>query len=223
LLDAGFIKEVYHPDWIANLVLVPKKNKDWRMCADYIDLNKTCKKDPFGLPRIDQVVDSMADCNLLSFLDCYAGYHQIPLKEEDQIKASFITPFGAFCYTTMPYRLKSAGATYQRGIQQCMHSQLGCNVEAYVHDIVVKTREDGGLISDLAETFDNLRKFKIKLNLDKCSFGVPSGKLLRYMVSCRGIDPNPEKVMAITKMKPPQSLHDVQKLTGCMAAFSRFI
>jgi hypothetical protein len=89
--------------------------------------------------------------------------------------------------------------------------------------VVVKTREDEGLISDLAETFDNLRKFKMKLNPKKCTFGVPSGKLVSYMVSRRGIDPNPEKVSTITKMKPPESLHDVQKLTGCMTALSKFI
>ena len=71
LLDAGFIREVYHPDWLVNPVLVPKKNKDWRMCIDYTDLNRFCKKDPFGLPRIDQVVDSTSGCSLLCFLDCY--------------------------------------------------------------------------------------------------------------------------------------------------------
>jgi hypothetical protein len=89
--------------------------------------------------------------------------------------------------------------------------------------MVVKTLEDEGLISDRADTFNNLRKFKMKLNPEKCTFGVPSGKLLRYMVSRRGIDPNPEKVSAITKLKPPKSLHDVQKLAGQMAALSRFI
>jgi hypothetical protein len=89
--------------------------------------------------------------------------------------------------------------------------------------VVVKTRKDEGLISNLAETFDNLRKFKMKLNPDKCTFGVPSEKLLGYMVSHHGIDPNPEKVSAITKMKSPESLHDVWKLTGCMAALCRFI
>jgi hypothetical protein len=124
---------------------------------------------------------------------------------------------------TMPFGLKSARATYQRGIQRCLYSQLGCNTEAYVDDMGVKTREEEGLISDLVETFDNLRKFKMKLNPEKCTFRVPSGKLLGYMVSRRGIDPSPEKVSAITKMKPPESLHDVQKLTGCMAALSRFI
>jgi hypothetical protein len=75
LLDTGFIKEVYHSNWLANPVLVSKKNKDWRMCVDYTDLNKACKKDPFELPWIDQVKDSKAGCSLLSFLDCYSGYH----------------------------------------------------------------------------------------------------------------------------------------------------
>ena len=79
LLAVGFIKEVYHPEWMANPVLVLKKNNEWRMCVDYIDLNKHCPKDPFGLPRIDQVINSMAGCVLLSFLDCYSGYHQIAL------------------------------------------------------------------------------------------------------------------------------------------------
>jgi hypothetical protein len=121
VLDAGFIKKVYHLDWLANLVCVPKKNKDWRMRVDYIDLNMAFKKDSFGLPRINHVVDSTTGCSLLSFLDCYSRYHQIPLKEEDKIKPSFITLFGAFCYTTMPFGLKSAGATYQRGTQRCLH------------------------------------------------------------------------------------------------------
>jgi hypothetical protein len=102
---------------------------------------------------------------------------------EDQIKTSFITLFRTFHYTTMPFRLKSTGATYQWGIKWCLYSQLGCHAEAYDDDVVVMTREEEGLISDLVETFDNLRKFKMKLNREKCTFGVPSGKLHGYMVS----------------------------------------
>jgi hypothetical protein len=87
LFAAGFIKEVYHPEWLANPILVLKKNNnEWRMCMDYTDLNKHCPRDPFALPRIDQVIDSTASCILLSLLDYYSGYHQIALKEEDQIK-----------------------------------------------------------------------------------------------------------------------------------------
>ena len=160
LLVAGFIKEVYHPEWLANPVLFQKKNNnEWRMSVDYTDLNKHCPKDPFGLPRIDQVIDSTAGCVLLYFLDCYSGYHQIALKEEDQIKMAFITPYGAYAYKTMSFGLKNAGATYQRGIQLCFADQLHRNVEAYVDDVVVKTKSQDQFISDLEETINSLRKF----------------------------------------------------------------
>jgi hypothetical protein len=94
LLEAGFIKEVFHPTWLANPVLVKKKNGKWRMCVDYTSLNKACPKVPFPLPRIDQIVDSTAGCELLCFLDAYSGYHQIKMKVSDQLATSFITPFG---------------------------------------------------------------------------------------------------------------------------------
>ena len=109
LLAAGFIREILHPTWLANLVLIQKKNsKEWHICVDYTDLNKHCPKDPFGLPHIDQIIDSMAGLALLSFLDCYSGYHQIALWKEDQSKTSFITPFGAYCYTTMSFGFKTS-------------------------------------------------------------------------------------------------------------------
>jgi hypothetical protein len=223
LLVAGFIKEVIHPKWVANPVLVRKKNNEWRMCVDYTDLNKHCPKDHFGLPRIDQVVDSTAGCVLLYFLDCYSGYHRIALKEEDQIKTAFITPFGTYAYKTMSFGLKNAGATYQRAIQMCFADQLHRNVEAYVDDVVIKTRNPDGMIADLEETFSSLRRFRWKLNPTKCVFGVPSGKLLRFIVSNRGIEANPVKISAITDMGAPATIKDVQKLTGCMAALNRFI
>src|SRR4051812_7885709 len=123
LKAAGFIMEVFYPKWLANPVLVMKKNKTWRMCIDYTCLNKACPKDPFSLPRIDQFIDSTASCELLSFLDATAIYHQIKLVVEGQIKTAFITPFGAYCYITMPFGRKNGGATYQHTIQQCTHSQ----------------------------------------------------------------------------------------------------
>jgi hypothetical protein len=123
-LAAGFIKEVIHPEWVANPILLKKKNNEWRMCVDYTDLSKHCSKDHFGLPCIDQVVDSTAGCVLLCFLDCYSGYHQIVLKEEDQIKTMFITPFRTYAYKTMSFGSKNAGATYQRAIQMCFTDQL---------------------------------------------------------------------------------------------------
>jgi hypothetical protein len=165
LFAAGFIREVFHPKWLANPVLVRKKNtNEWWMCIDYTDLSKHCPKDPFRLPQIDQVIDSTAGCDLLCFLDCYSGYHQIAIKEEDQEKTAFITPLGAYCYTTMSFGLKNAGATYQRAIQACFKRQLNKNVEAYVDDVVVKTRNSDSLITDLEETFVSLREYRWKLN-----------------------------------------------------------
>jgi hypothetical protein len=96
LLAVGFIKEVFHPEWLANPMLVKKKNGKWRMCVDYTSLNKACPKHPFPLPHIDQIVDSTVGCELLSFLDAYSGYHQIKMKESDQLTTSFITPFGTY-------------------------------------------------------------------------------------------------------------------------------
>jgi hypothetical protein len=90
------------------------------MCVDYTDLNKHYPKDPFGLPRIDHVVDSTAGYSILSFLDCYSKYHQISLAKEDEEKTAFITMFGAFYYTSMSFGLKNAGETYQRAIQTCL-------------------------------------------------------------------------------------------------------
>jgi hypothetical protein len=224
LLAAGFIREVFHPEWLANPVLVCKKNSNkWRMCVDYIDLNKHWPKDPFGMLRIDQVIDSTAGCDLLCFLDCYSRYHQIPIKEEDQEKTAFITPFGVYCNTTMSFGLKNASATYQRAIQACFKRQLNKNVEAYVDDVVVKTRNYSTLIDNLEETFASLHEYRWKLNLNKCVFGVPSGKLLGFIISHHGIEANPEKISTITSMKAPTCIKDVQKLTGCMAALKRFI
>ena len=153
------------------------------MCVDYTNLNKHYPKDPFGLPQIDEVVYSTTGYELLSFLDCYFGYHQISLKEEDQIKTSFIMPFGACCYTTMSFRLKNAGATYQRAIQMCLDQQIGRKIEAYIDNVVVKSKTVDDLITDLEETFTNLKRYRWKLNPSKCIFGVPSGILLGYIVS----------------------------------------
>jgi hypothetical protein len=93
LLVARFIKEMYHPEWLANPILVKKKSGKWRMCVDYTSLNKACPKDLFPLPCIYQVVDSTSACETFCFLDMYSGYHQIVMKESDQLVTSFITPF----------------------------------------------------------------------------------------------------------------------------------
>jgi hypothetical protein len=114
LLDANIIRKVKYSEWLANIVLVPKKNGKMRMCIDFTDLNKACKKDPFPLPRIDASVNKVGACRRFLLLDCFSGYHQIWLKKEDQEKTSFTTPFGTYYYIRMPEGLKNAGSTFTR-------------------------------------------------------------------------------------------------------------
>ena len=109
----------------------------------------------------------------------------------------------------MTFGLKNAGATYQRCIQNCLKDQIGCNVHAYVDDVVVKSQKAGSLIDDLKNTFTNLRRYKMKLNPTKCVFGVPAGKLLGFIVSERGIEANPKKIKAIQNLQKPEGLKDV--------------
>jgi hypothetical protein len=138
------------------------------MCIDYTSLNKACSKDEYPLSRICQIVDSTASYELLSFLDAYSGYHQISLSIESEEKIVFITPFEMFCYTKMVFGLKNRGATYQKGIHIFLETQTRENVEAYIDDVVVKSKKCGDLIDDLKETFDNLCKYKMMLTPKKC-------------------------------------------------------
>ena len=110
------------------------------MCVDYTGLNKACPTDPFPLSGIDQVVDSTLGCETLCFLDAYFGYHQITMKESDQLTTSFITLFGSFCYVIMSFGLKNVGATYQRCMVKCFGDLIGQTVEAYVDNIVIKSK-----------------------------------------------------------------------------------
>ena len=174
LLTANFIREVFYPDWLANVVMVKKNTGKWRMCVDFTDLNKACPKDSFPLPRIDQLVDSTAGHKLLTFMDAFSGYNQIMMDENDQEKTSFITSRGLFCYKVMSFRLKNARATYQRLMNRMFHDQIDRNVKVYVDDMLVKSKEEDDHLKDLEETFNMLRKYQMKLNPNKYAFGVSS-------------------------------------------------
>ena len=153
------------------------------MCADFTNLNKACLKDNYSLPQINLLVDSMAGHQLLGFIDAFSGYNQIKLKESDQEKMSFVTSQSLFCYKVMPFGLKNAGATYRRLINKTFVRQIGQNVEVYVDDMLVKSKEEEHHMNDLRETFETLHLYGVKLNHSKCVFGVSSGKFLHFMVS----------------------------------------
>jgi hypothetical protein len=153
-------------------------NRKWRICIDFIDLNKACPKDEFPLPRIDSLIDAAATSELISLLDCYSGYHQIWMKKYDKPKTRFITPSGTYCYLRMPEGLKNAGGSFSRMTSKVLSTQIGRNVLTYVDDIIVKSMKQENHIVDLQETFANFKKAGLELNLEKCIFGEKKGKLL---------------------------------------------
>ena len=144
-----FIREVYYPDWLANVVMVKKANGKWRICVDFTDLNKACPKDSYLLPRIDQLVDSTTSHKLLSFIDAFSRCNQIRMDKANQEKTSFVTSQGLFYYKVMPFGLKNAGATYQRLVNHMFSLQIEQNVEVYVDDMLVKSQDEGRHLDDL--------------------------------------------------------------------------
>ena len=223
LLTAGHIREIQYPEWLANVVLVKKSNGKWRMCVDFTDLNKACPKDSYPLPSIDALVDSASGCQLMSFLDAFSGYNQIRMHPMDECKIAFMTERSCYCYKVMPFGLKNAGATYQRLMDRVLSSMLGKNVQAYVDDMVVTSREKEQHVTHLEELFATIAKYGLKLNPENFIFGVEAGKFLGFLLTERGIEANPEKCAAIIAMRSPASVKEVQQLTGRLAALSLFM
>jgi hypothetical protein len=159
----------------------------------------------------------------MSLLDCFSSYQQIYMKEEDKASTSFITPFGTYCFIRMLEGLKNTGSTFSRLTKTVLESQVGSNIFTYVDDIVFSSKNKEDHLADLAETFANMRDARLRLNPEKCVFGVRQEKILGYLVSHRRIEANPTKIQAIINMSPPQSTRDVQHLTGRLATLNRFI
>ena len=223
LLQAGAIREVDYPDWLANVVLVKKANDKWRLCIDFTNVNRACPKDSFPLPRINLIVDATADHKLLSFMDAFSGYNQIRMDPNDQEKTSFVIGQGTYCYQVMPFRLKNAGATYQRLVNRIFQKQIEASMEVYIDDMMVKSVKAELLVDHLVESFQVLKDYKMKLNLTKCAFRVSAGKFLGFIVNSCGIEANPYKIRVVLDMRSPSNIKEVQRLTERIAALSRFV
>ena len=212
--DAGFLAVVRYPQWVANIIPVPKDGKV-RMCDGYRDLNRASPKDNFPLPHIDTSVDNTARFSLFSFMNGFSGYNQIKMVVEDMEKTTFITLWGTFCYKVMHFGLKNVGATYQRA----MHKEI----EVYVDDIIAKSKSEEEHLVNLKRLFERLQKFKLRLNPAKCTFGVKSEKLLGFIVSQKGIEVDLDKVRAIIEMPIPSTEKEVRRFMGKLNYIARFI
>ena len=193
------------------------------MCVNFTNLNKACSKDSYPLPSIDALVDSASGCRLLCFLDAFSGYNQIWMHPRDERKTTFMIELSSYCYKVILFRLKNADATYQRLMDRILAPIIGHNVQAYVDDIVITSKEKDQHILGLEELFTTIAKYNLKLNPEKCVFEVEEGKILGFLLIERGIEANPEKCAGIIAMRSPTSVKEVQQLTGRMAALSGFL
>ena len=159
----------------------------------------------------------------MSFLDTFQGYYQIPLAPEDQRKTAFISLDANYHYTVMPFGLENVAAIYQRMMTRMFRDKIGRTVEVYIDDMVVKSKQEGRHIEDLQGAFEVLRQYKLRLNIEKCVFGVEADKFLGYLITNRGIEINPDQIDAVKHLNPPSNPKEVQKLTRMLAALNWFI
>ncbi|GJU88761.1 hypothetical protein Tco_1301184 [Tanacetum coccineum] len=194
LRKAGILRKTRYHTWVANRVMTKMIDRAWRMCVNFTNIYKACPKDCYSLIEIDWKVDSFSELKIKCFLDAYKGYHQIQMAKENEHKTAFHALKGVYCDRKMPFRLKIAGATYQRLVDKVFESQIGRNMEAYVDAM---------------------------LNPKKCSFGMEEGKFLGHVVSKQGIKANPTKIQSLTSLKQSKTIKDVQSLNGKLAALNR--
>ncbi|KAL0540350.1 hypothetical protein IC582_024587 [Cucumis melo] len=223
LIEAGFIREVKYPTWIANIFPVRKKNGQLHIFVNFRDLNNICPKDDFSLSITEIMVDTTSGHEALSFMDGSSGYNQIRMVLSDEEMTAFRTPKETYCYKVMLFGLKNAGATYQRVMQKVFDDMLHKYVECYVDDLVVKSKRRQDHLKDLKVVFDRFRKYQLRMNPLKSAFGVTSGKFLNFIVRHRGVEIDQSKINSIQKMPRPKSLHDLRSLQGRLAYIRMFI
>lgn len=222
LLDEGII-EACESAWSAPVVLVPKRTGGIRMCVDYRQLNAITVPDVYPLPRIDDLLHSTGRTLLMSTMDLRAGYHQIRVRKEDQDKTAFITPFGTYRFTRLPFGLRNAPSTFQRLIDRFKIGIKSGHLLAYLDDLILLSPTFTDHICTLREIFQRLGQFSLRLNREKCHFGNTRVKYLGHIITPEGMQTDPDKVTAITQREPPRNLKQLQSFLQTCSWYRRFI
>lgn len=222
MLTDGIIKPCHSP-WSAPVVMIPKKDGGTRVCIDYRQLNSITVPDVYPLPRIDDLLSNAKPTPFMTTCDLRAGYWQIKVCEEDQLKTTFVTPFGMYKFLRMPFGLRNAPATFQRMMDVFRLSLSHIKLLIYLDDIIILSTTFEEHLKDLQAVFDRLKEYNLTANREKCHFCCSRIKYLGHYITPQGLALDPEKVLAINKMKPPSNVKHLLTFLQMCSWYRRFV
>lgn len=203
------------------VVLVPKKDNEFRLCVDYRELNKVTVKDPFPLPRIDSLLARIGDAAYFTTIDLHSGYHQIPMNPKDQFKTAFVTPNGKYEYTVMPFGLVNSPSTFARYMADLFRGIKYVGV--YLDDILIFSTSEEEHFNHIDNVLSILQKEKLVAKRKKCHFNKDKVQYLGYSISPNIIEPLQDKCKAIEKFPRPTTVKEAQRFLGMINYYRRFI
>ena len=210
--------------WSSPVILIPKKNKTWRLCIDYRKLNNVTIKDAYSLPLIDEILFSMGRrVKVFTTIDLFSGFHQIPMNKKDIPKTSFTTPYGNYQFKVMPFGLCNAPGTFQREMNRIFFPLIGKCLFVYIDDLVIFSETYEAHLQDLNKVFNIIKENCLKINLEKCHFFKQEVELLGHTVSTKGISPIANKIKVISEWLPPTSITQLQSFLGAVGYYRKFI
>ena len=219
----GFIEKSDSP-WSAQTVLVKKKDGSWRMCFDYRKLNDKTVKDAYPIPRIDDNLDALSGAKWFTTLDCNMAYHQVPLEEGDKPKTAFATPMGGlYQFTTMPFGLCNAPATFQRIAERALEGLQWHIAVLYLDDIIVYSSSFVDHLGDLTLVMKRLQNAGLKLKAKKCFIFRHEISYLGYLISEHGLKPDPSKCHTLKRIPRPCCVKEVRQFLGLTSYYRRFL
>ena len=224
-LAAGGIIRPSHSPWASNVVLVRKHDGKLRMCVDYRQLNKRTVKDSYALPRIEELLDTLAGSKYFTVLDMKSGYHQVEVFEEHKCRTAFtVGPLGFWEFNRLPFGLNNAPATYQRLMEQCLGGDLNMKICAiYLDDLIIFSSSLEEHLERLDRVLNRLKECNLKLNPKKCMFLQTEVKYVGHIVSEKGIRADPEKIDKVKNWPTPTNAEEVRKFTSFAGYYRRFV
>jgi hypothetical protein len=221
--NAGFIYPISDNEWVSPLVIVLKKNRKWRVCVDYRDLNKVTQKIHFLLPFIDQVLHSLVGKKFFSFLDGFSGYNQIKIAPQDQDKTTFTSPWGTFSYRVLPFGLCNAPTTFQRAVIGIFSDMINDSMEIFMDDFTPYGVSFEESLQNIEKVLNRCIQFHLSLRTKKCHMMMSEGVVLGRFISSQGIQVDPSKIQVIENLPIPKTQIDVRSFLGHARYYRRFI